>query len=68
MATAVEHKILEKLDFLSKEIEEIKERMIDVDLLLSDEERHLLNESIKNEKEDKLVSLEHLENVRRKAR
>ena len=68
MQVVVEQKILEKLDFLSKEIEEIKEHMVDVDVILSEEERRLLDASVKHEKEDKLVSLEELENVRRKAR
>ncbi len=68
MQVAVEQKILEKLDFLTSEVEEIKERMVDVDVILSEEERRLLDESLKHEKEGKLVSLEELENVRRKAR
>ncbi|MBI4918708.1 hypothetical protein HY837_02170, partial [archaeon] len=60
--------ILEKLDFLGKEIEEIKEHMVDVDVILSEEERRLLDKSVKNEKAGKLISLEDLENVRCKAR
>ena len=68
MQVVVEQKILEKLDFLSKEIEEIKEHMVDVDVILSEEERRLLDASVKHEKEDKLVSLEELENVRHKTR
>jgi threonine aldolase len=67
-ASAVEQKILEKLDFLSKEVEDIREHMVDVDVILSMEEKKLLIESLKHEKEGKLISLEDLENVRRKVR
>ena len=65
MQAAVEKKILEKLDFLTNEIEKIKEHMVDVDVILSEEERRLLDKSLKHEKEGKLVSLE---DVRSKAR
>ena len=65
MQAAIEQKILEKLDFLTNEIEKIKEHMVDVDVILSEEERRLLDKSLKHEKEGKLVSLE---DVRSKAR
>jgi len=68
MKAAVEQKILEKLDFLSQEIGEIKEHMVDVDVILSEEDRRLLDESVRNEKEGKLISLEELEHVRNKSR
>ncbi|MBI4139795.1 hypothetical protein HY483_02425 [Candidatus Woesearchaeota archaeon] len=66
--SVAENKILEKLDFLSREIEVIKEHMVDADTILSSEERVLLEESLKNEKQGKLVSLEVLKNVRNKVR
>ena len=68
MKTAVEQKILEKLDVIEKELEDIREHMVDVDTILTVEERRLLDESIKHEKDGTLVSLEDVENVRNKTR
>lgn len=62
-----EQQILKKLGKIEKKIEEIKEHMVDADTILTEEERRLLDESIKHEKEGKLISLEELENVRNKA-
>lgn len=42
--------------------------MVDVDTILTAEERVMLDESIKHEKEGKLVSLEDIKNVRSKDR
>lgn len=64
----IEQKILEKIEKIEKGVEEIKEHMVDVDTILTEEERRLLDESIKHEKEGKLLSLEELEDVRNKAR
>jgi len=60
--------ILEKLEKIEREVVEIKEHMIDVDTILTAEERIMINDSLKHEKEGKLVSLEDIENVRNKAR
>ena len=38
--------------------------MVDVDTILTAEEKKLLNESIENEKSGKLTSLETIKNVR----
>ncbi len=62
----IEQQILQKLQKIENDIEEIKEHMVDVDTILSEEERILLDESLKHEKEGKLISLEELENVRNK--
>ena len=51
--------ILQKLEKIEKEVEEIKEHMVD-DSILTAEEKTLLNESIKNEKEGKLISSKEL--------
>ena len=67
MATEVELQILQKLEGIQKEVEEIKEHMVDADVILTEEERHLLDESVKHEKEGKLVSLEELEDARNSA-
>ena len=61
-----EQLILEILEKIEKEVKEIREHMVDVDVILTAEERTLLNESVRNEKEGKLISLEELENVRSK--
>lgn len=42
--------------------------MIDVDVIITEEERRMLDESVKNEKSGKLVSLEEIKNVRNKVR
>ena len=63
-----EQLILEKLEKIEKEVGEIKEHMVDVDTILTAEERIMINESIKHEKDGKLISLEDIENVRNKTR
>lgn len=63
-----EQVILQKLENIEKNVEEIKQHMVDVDTILTAEERVMLDESIKHEKEGKLVSLKDIENVRNKAR
>ena len=42
------------------ELQFIKEHMVDADTILTEEEKRLLDESIKHEKEGKLVSLEDI--------
>ena len=59
-----EQLILQKLEKIEKEVGEIKEHMVDVDTILTAEERIMLDESLKHEKEGRLVSLEEIENVR----
>lgn len=61
-----EQNILERLDRIERKVIEISEHMVDVDTILTEEERKLLDESIINEKDDKLVSLEEVEHVRNK--
>lgn len=64
----INQQILDKLTRLEREVGEIKEHMVDVDIILTEEERILLDNSIKHEKEDKLISFEEIENVRNKVR
>ena len=54
-----------RLDKIENAINDIKEYMADV--VLTDEEKEMLEDSVKNEKEGKLVSFEEIENVRNKA-
>ena len=68
MATeAINQQILDTLVRIEKEVGEIKEHMVDVDVILTEEERILLDKSLKHEKEGKLISFEEIENVRNKA-
>jgi hypothetical protein len=62
-----EQQILKKLDKIEKELVDIREHMVDVDSILTSEERDILDASIKNEKEGKLISLEDVENARSQA-
>jgi hypothetical protein len=49
-----------ELKSIKLELKFIREHMIDVDAILTEEEKKLLDESIKHEKEGKLVSLEEI--------
>lgn len=60
--------IQEELKAIRTDLEYLKEHMVDVDVILTEEERRLLDESVKHEKQGKLISLEELENARNKAR
>ena len=55
MATEAKQ-ILARLDALKEEIEYIKENMAEKDMFLTAEEKQLLQESFRNEKEGKLIS------------
>ena len=56
-----EQLILEELKVIRKEVEEIKEHMIDVDTTLTLEEEKRLNESLKEHKAGKSIKLEDFE-------
>ena len=55
-----ETKILDELKIIKSELEFIKENMPDKEMFLTTEEKRLLEESYKNEKEGKLVSSSNL--------
>lgn len=59
--------VMNELKNIKKELRFIKEHMVDADTILTAEERRLLDKSIKNEKEGKLVSLDELKNARNNA-
>jgi hypothetical protein len=67
MDTAIEEQILDRLGRIEKELVEIREHMVDIDTLLSEDEKKLLEESVKREARGELSSLEDLENARTKA-
>ncbi|MEK6848327.1 MAG: hypothetical protein AABX65_01715 [Nanoarchaeota archaeon] len=60
--------IILRLDRIEETLREIKNSMVDVDVIITEEERAMLNESVKNEKEGNLISLEAIKNVRNKVR
>lgn len=60
----IEKKLLEELNFIKKQLGEIKEHMVDIDSLLNAEEKELVLRSFENEAKGKLVPLNRLEEIR----
>ncbi len=60
--------IISRLDRIEKTLKYIQENMIDVDVILTEEEKNFLDVSIEHEKSGNLVSLEEIKNVRNKVR
>lgn len=60
----VEKKLFEELNFIKKQLGEIKEHMVDIDSLLTAEEKELVFKSFENEARGKLVPLSRLEEIR----
>lgn len=61
-----ERVILKKLEKLEREVKKIKKQMIDVDTILTSEEKQLLDDSKLHEKEGLLASIQEIEDVRHK--
>jgi len=59
--TAIEQQILDRLLRIEKELVEIREHVVDIDTLLSNEEKKLLDESVEREARGELSSLEDIE-------
>jgi hypothetical protein len=59
-----ENKLLEELNFIKKQLGEIKEHMVDIDSLLTAEEKELVFRSYENELRGKLLPLKKLEKMR----
>ena len=57
-----------RLGRIEKTLRYIQENMIDVDVIITEEEKKMLNESIENEKSGNLISLEEIKKVRNKNR
>ena len=57
-----------RLDRIEKTLRHVQENMVDVDVIITEEERRMLDDSVENEKSGNLVSLEEIKNVRNKAR
>jgi len=60
----IDKKIFEDLNFIKKQLAEIKEHMVDIDVLLTAEEKELVFRSFENEARGKLVPLKKLEEMR----
>ena len=60
--------IVSRLDRIERTLRYIPENMIDVDVIITEEERRILDDSVENEKLGDLVSLEEIKNVRTKDR
>jgi len=60
----IDKKIFEELDYIKKQIAEIKEHMVDIDSLLTSEEKEQVFKSFENEEKGKLVPFKGLEKMR----
>ncbi|MDP4039811.1 MAG: hypothetical protein Q8P57_04515 [Candidatus Pacearchaeota archaeon] len=49
-----------RLDRIEKTLKFIQENMVDIDVIITEEERRMLDDSVKNEKAGKLISSEKL--------
>ena len=65
--TTESKRIMDELKSIKEELNYIKVHMVDADTILTAEEKKLLDDSIVNEKAEKLTSLEELKNVRNNA-
>jgi hypothetical protein len=55
--TGFEERVIRELDSIKEQLTEIREHMVDIDCILTDEERKLVDESYENQKKGKLISL-----------
>lgn len=60
----LEKRLFEELNYLKKQLGEIKEHMVDIDNLLTAEEKELVFRSFENETKGKLIPLSRLEEMR----
>lgn len=60
----IDKKIFEELNFIKKQLGEIKEHMVDIDSLLTAEEKDLVFRSFENESRGKIIPLKKLEEMR----
>ncbi len=54
---AFERRIFHELEIIKNELKDIKEHMVDVDIILNEKEKMQIEESFRHENEGKLVSL-----------
>ena len=60
----IDKKIFEELNFIKKQLAEIKEHMVDIDMLLTAEEKELVFRSFENEARGRLVPPKKLEKMK----
>jgi hypothetical protein len=60
----IDKKIFDELNFIKKQLAEIKEHMVDIDSLLTAEEKELVFRSFENEARGRLVPLKKLEKMK----
>jgi hypothetical protein len=60
----IEKRLFEELSFIKKQLREMKEHMVDIDSLLTAEEKELVFNSFENESRGKLVPFRMLEEMR----
>ncbi|AKB75459.1 hypothetical protein MSLAZ_2198 [Methanosarcina lacustris Z-7289] len=60
----IDKKIFEELNLIKKQLGEIKEHMVDIDSLLTAEEKDLVSRSFENESRGKIIPLKKLEELR----
>lgn len=60
----IDKKIFEELNFIKKQLAEIKEHMVDIDMLLTAEEKELVFRSFENEARGRLVPFKKLEKMK----
>lgn len=52
-----EERVIKELDSIKKQLTDIRERMVDIDCILTEEERKLVDKSYEHQKKEKLTSL-----------
>lgn len=52
---SVENKLFDELKFIKRQLGEIKEQMVDIDALLTAEEKEIVSKSFENESKGKLI-------------
>lgn len=65
MNVTIEKKIIEELKAIRRDLDFIKEHMVDIDTILTSEEEKILEEAMKEFREGKATKLEKLESERR---
>ena len=58
--------IIDRLERIERALRYIQENMIDIDVIVTEEEKKMLDESIEHGKSGKLVSIGAIKNVRNK--
>lgn len=65
MNVTIEKEIMEELKAIRRDLDFIKEHIIDIDTILTSEEEKTLEEAMKELREEKATKLEKLESERR---